>query len=192
MSAPSTFSLSNVYRALGMRDARVIPNIEGGKLTPVISFGTFETFAPQVVEARGIANVGLFNVLAGQYAGLSLFSTAEGGAIIESAQASNPQTWNLSPNRPWFAGIISPLSMGGRPLSSVCESTGIVVGVPPTGGATGGSNTPGGFIGDASQAMKDLWVPPGWFFWVSLFNTGGATAFASIRWREIPEGQGVA
>lgn len=191
MSAPTTFNLSNVYTALGLRDKRVIPSLEPGRLVPVISLGTLETFAPQVVEARGIVNMGLFNILAGQWVGMSLFSNAEGGCIFEGGTYSNPCIWNLAPTRPFFGAITTPFSVGGRPLASIVEQTGIIVGADPRGGALGGSNTPGNFLGD-STALKDIWVPPGWFLWVTLFNTGGATAFASMRWREISEGQGAA
>lgn len=199
MSAPiyrrggaTTFNLSSIYSALGLRDARVIPNIEGGQLVPVISLGEFRSFAPEVVEARGLFNTGLFNILGGQWVGALMLSVAEGGSIIEQAASSNPVTWNLAPARPFTGGVVSPYSQGGAPLANLVELTGINLGAFPIGSGLGGTNSSiSGFIADPS-VLEGIWVPPGWFFWAILENAGGATANVSWRWREIPEGQGSA
>lgn len=187
---PTTFNLSSVYTALGLRDARVIPNIEAGALVPIISLGEFNTFAPEVVEARGMVTHGPFNILGGQWVGMLMLAVSEGGAIIERVSVSSPAQLNLAPTRPFFGAVSTVLSMGGGPLVNLLEQTGIQLGPFPVGSALGGS--------DAGQQWNDptmlsqIWVPPGWFFWVVLLNTGAATAAVSWRWREIPEGQGVA
>lgn len=192
MSAPSTFNLSSVYRALGLRDARVIPSIATGTLTPVISLGQLETFAPEVIEARGIVNIGPFNILGGQWLGLSHFSASEGGTIIEESQNTDLCFYNLAPVKP-FAGVSHvPFAAGGRPLISLFEQTGIQVGPFPSGGTLGGSNTPSGsWPNPGISLLGRVWVPPGWFFW-SIQTGGNPNARVAWRFREMPEAQGPA
>jgi len=186
----TTFNLSSVYTALGLRDARVIPNIEAGQLFPVISLGQFNTFAPEVIESRGVVNIGPFNVLAGQWLALDMLSVAEGGSIVEHTSFSVPCIFNLAPTKPFFGGVEPVFSMGGGPLSNVLESSGIQVGAFPQGSLLGGSQTQGQWADSAF--VEQTWVPPGWHFWAVLLNTGAATAQVAWRWREIPEGQGSA
>ncbi len=198
MSAPprvaptGTYNLASVYRALGIRTPSVIPEVED-KIQATISFGEVRTFSPEVIEARGMVNpVNQAAILVGQWIGASLQSLAEGGAVIEIASFSNPATWNLAPAKPFFGVVVPPFSQGGQALQSIVEVTGINGGGFPIGSTFGGSNTTSGGVFD-SRLVEGVWVPPGWWMWVILQGTGaGATQGVAWRWREIPEGQGVA
>jgi hypothetical protein len=189
VSAPTTFNLSQFYRAIGMRDPRVIPNVEGATLVPVISLGTFNSFAPEVIEARGFMNSGPHNLFAGQWLGISHQSTAPGGVVIEGLSGSDNTIWNLAPNKPFTGTPVAPFSMGGQPLISLFEQTVPVAGPPPLGGALGGTNTPVGVIGP--NILADVWIPPSWFLWAILLGAN-AYSYAGWRFREVPEAQGPA
>lgn len=194
MSSPryvpgSTFNLSSVYRALGIRDARVIPNVGAAQLVPVVNLGNFETFAPQVVEARGMAASGPHNVLGGQWFALSLQSTAPGGTIIEQTSVGDNATLNIAPQKPFAGALETPFTMGGQPISSLIESSGIQTGASPNGVTLGGSAT-GPLSGNLVEIGVNIWVPPGSFFWVVMFQNPNARA--GWRFREVPESQGPA
>lgn len=186
---PTTFNLSEVYRALGMRDPRVIPDVAPGMLVPVIILGTFESFAAEVIEARGFVNQGPFNILAGQWVGLSHQSTAPGGTIIEELSCSDGSTLNMAPAAPFGAPAFFPFTTGGQPISSLFQVTGIQVGAAPNGFALGGTACNPLLASGARAIAATMWVPPGWWFWVIL-GAGTATAFANWRFREMPEQQG--
>ena len=189
MSQQTTFNLTDLYRALGLRDQRVIPNVEGGQVVPIISLGEFRSFAPEVIEARGFVNAGPFNILAGQQLALSMLSAAPGGTIIEVMSSSDLITWNIAPVKPFTGSLVQPFSMGGQPLSNLFEVTGIVLGGIPTGSSLGGSNTPAAVFG--SNILADVWVAAGSYFW-GIQNPPNPTSYFSWRYREIPTAQGPA
>lgn len=188
---PTTFNLSDVYRALGLRDPRVLPSIKAGELTPIISLGEFNTFAPEVIEARGFISQGFFNVLGGQWVGVFQQSTAPGGTVIEELNCGDGTTFNLAPQRPFTAAPALVLSTGGQPIISLFEVTGINIGPAPSGQALGGSASNPSIASGARAILGNVWVPPGWFWWVIMFGAN-PNAYAQWRFREMPEAQGPA
>lgn len=187
-AAPTTFNLSQLYRALGVRDPRVIPNMEGGTLIPTVSLGEFRSFAPEVIEARGFFNSSALNILGGQWVGIEHQSTAPGGTVIEAMGSADNVTWNLAPIKPFAGAPIQPFSIGGQVIQSLFEGTGINVGPFPTGISLGGTNTNAPTLGAQTAIVADLWIPPSWWFWAIMGPN--PTAFVSWRFREVPESQG--
>ncbi len=193
MSGASTYNLSNVFRALGIRDPRAIPTIAGAMLAPVVVLGTFEAFAPQVIEARGYISAALQNVLLGQSYAVSHQSTAPGGTIIENIVTSDGATLNLAPVKPFTGSVVVPFTMGGQVISSIFEQSGIVVGPLPSGASLGGSNTDSLHYEASKFLGGNIWIPPSWFFWAMQPTTSPNTnAWFAWRFREIPQSQGPA
>lgn len=192
----STFDLSALYSTLGVRSKNAIAQIDPGLLLPVIVMGNVETFAPAVIEARGCIGQPELAVGINQYDAFSLFAVAAGGAIIEQIDhGENTATLNyainVAPNRPFTGAVLSTdrvLSMGGRPIAAIVEY--INAGnPPPVGNLLGGSRT----VSDAPTLESGIWVPPGWFFWITFSNPSLVTPQSyrlSFRWRELLEAQG--
>lgn len=197
MSAPSTFDLSALYSALGVRSKNALAKIDPGLLLPVIVMGNVETFAPAVIEARGVIGATEDQSAANNWAAYSMFSTAPGGAVVEQIThglSASQQLYflNVAPQRPFTGAVMSTnrvLSTGGRPLTSIVEF--LKAGIPrPQGNLLGGTQTQS----ETPELAAGIWVPPGWFFWIVFENTtaGVQTFNMSFRWRELLEAQGAA
>lgn len=171
-----------------------------GEMTPVIVVGQVETFAPAVIEARGVHQLSDV-VQTARWKGQSLFSISPGGVIIESIQIGHttPATAQffykvaVTPQKPFTGDYVIDsseiLSCGGQKLSSVLEAA--VLGAPfpePQANLLGGSQSR---IWNA-ETIQNLWVPPGWYFWVITRNNSGASQSYGIgwKWRELLEPQG--
>ena len=89
VSAPTTYNLSQVYRGMGIRDPRAIPAMVAGAIVPVVNIGTVQTFAPQVLEARGVASDDLQATSAAfvKWSALTMQALSPGGTLIESVFA---------------------------------------------------------------------------------------------------------
>lgn len=194
----STYDLSSVFRALGIRTARAVPSLAAVELVPVVQVGDFSsTFAPEVIESRGITSGNLWSTPAGQWSGCYLQSLAPGGLVIEtfedrpSGAAPQPAFFQCS-SLPWVGGTFVPIfTIGG---GSVASRFNFIIGqalpLPDFAGALG----PGQFWDAATGAsplgrVLDRWyVAPGQF--VGTYIVGQVGASAVIRFREIPEAQG--
>jgi len=200
VAATGTYSLGSVYRALGIKDERIIPHIAAGELTPVIVLGNIETFAPSVIEARGLVSESGV-APAGQWIGHLILSTAPGGTIIEKVShpdvVGNPGTYyylNIGPQRPFtgFTPVGFLLSSGGRPIFSIVQNLLNQPNPPPRGENLGGSRAYS--YSSVNGIADDMWIPPGFYFWITFENQTGAGVTWALAWRfkELPEPQGPA
>ena len=195
MSSPTTYSLSSLYAALGVRAKNAFPSLKTDELTPVIVLGNIETFAPAVIEARGTIQAISDQCASNQYASYSLFAVSPGGLVVEGVDhgpnlEQQLYTINVAPQKPFTGAVMTNarvLSMGGRPLVSIVEF--LKQKIPrPQGQLLGGSQSQA----QAPVLDQGIWVPPGWYFWIVFENTtfGVQTFNMSFRWRELLEPQG--
>jgi len=207
LSPPAgSFNVSQALRALGIRDPRVIPTIQGGQVLPTISFGTFETFTPEVVEARGLLAISLDGISGvGAWRGYKMLSIAPGGSIIEAfacqPNAAGLPAFFLAIGRtdPW-PGVGLPMgntqvwTIGGQQLVNAWNNSTIQIGsIPSANNVPNSSGTgpqwPLGAVSDGNVYSR-VWVPAGWWFWIAAGQTADQRAL--VRWREIPQAQGAA
>jgi len=202
VSAPAgSYNISSALRAFGIRDQRVIPNL-GAELTPTVSLGELETFAPEVIEARGIV-LGKMAV-SGPVASvlIQILSVAPGGIILENvnmipdAPPAPGSSFYLmtGPTEPavGFATFnFPPWTIGGQALSTVVESAGPIPGFVAV--PVGGSSTPilpWPFPSMAEPGLLGrVWVPPSWWFAAVSFDCNVEIELC-VRFREIPQAQG--
>ncbi len=207
MSSPSTFNLGSVLRALGVRDPRVLPSVDPTTITPTVNFGNFNAFTGQVIEARTILNEILAPSVNGTWRGCWMLSVAPGGTIIEALGFDNLNgiQINLAPELPFNAPNVTPFSIGGQRAVNLFAVSDIDGGPnpPPTGFDFGGSGSTrrSGFgpwptlQSASSEITRDIWVPPGWYFWITYSRVSAGqpqVVFFAIRSREIPQMQGPA
>lgn len=207
LPAPAgSFNLSAALRALGIRDPRVIPALSGeGEITPVISFGTLETFSPEVIEARTIVNRLYPGASDNRYRGMAMQSIAPGGTIIENlffagtSESNSPSVRvNIAPIQP-FVGTssITPWSIGGQAAQNIYLDQEDAALPAPLGGNLGGSHSPNRewpLDSRQAQIFSRIWVPAAWWWWFSFESVAASVPqmFFVIRCREIPQSQGAA
>ena len=212
--ARSTFNLSRVYSALGVKSANVVPEVEPGKIVSTLSIGGVSTFAPQTTEARGIVTslspATPYSSLS--YNALAVHSRAEGGIVIESLSCFDQGANTYFPSI-HIAAAVPPailtwtvreaLSCGGESLASVCFQSGVTASPGPTGDTQIGpdaitlqrfSLATADYDGPMPpDFFEGIYVPVGGALWVMVEHLGGGNASqlkAAIRWREFPQGLG--
>ena len=74
MAVPAgSFSLSTVFRMLGLRDPRVLPKIApDGELVGVVNFGNLDALVSELIEARTIVNIRMSTLAAGHWTGVAM------------------------------------------------------------------------------------------------------------------------
>jgi hypothetical protein len=189
----STFSMGQVYQALGIRDPRVNPSIPTGALLPVIVLGQLTAFTPQVIEARSTVNGGPFNLIGGQWVALLMQSIAPGGTIIEQVHAAGAFNLSIGSTKPFIGVNLTPFSIGGQQVQNLYEQTGIIAGPTVPGDISNGNAAvwPHETTIAGGPTLEGIWVPPAFFFWMTLIGPNANHQYA-MRMREIPQAQGPA
>jgi hypothetical protein len=209
-----SYSLSTVFKALGLRDPRVIPALSPGQIQGTINFGNLDALVSEVVEAREIVVSGRETAIPdNQWEAVNMLSVAPGGTIIEflAVQTVGPPpdtvrwTVNMAPvTQPFVpAGSVVPFPIGGQAVQNVWFDSGLQANPRVEGDDFPGGSRAEAYIWPTTAAEQGLlfsrvWVPPSWSFWV-LFGTqiGGLLPIGQtdswelvIRAREIPQALG--
>lgn len=198
-----SYNISAALRALGIRDPRVIPTLGGGQILPVISFGEFETFVPEVIEGRGIQTWFIVGPGANRYRELKMLSVAPGGTIIESlvlgvqgvADSSVYLITSLTEPSPGIGTAVSPWVVGGQSLSNLWIDSGQLVTPKPNfpPGTSSGVTFQLPFAPLAEpENFARVWVPAGSWFTVTFDRNTATLLQILLRFREIPQAQGAA
>jgi hypothetical protein len=193
----STYDLSAVLRALGVRTARAVPSIAATDLLPVVVVGDFSTtFAAEVVESRAVTPGTNWSSPAGFWSATYLHALSPGGIVVENfdfdpgnrGPIPNIFTCSLEP----FTGTLDQLfPIGGGSIAS--RSATIVnqplATLPDFAGALGPGLVWSNLIHNPISDMVERWyVPPGKF--IGTYQIGQLGSGPVIRFREIPEAQG--
>lgn len=194
-----SYNISSALRALGIRNPRVIPSL-GGELTPTVSLGEFESFAPEVIEARGVMLGKINPTLPATSSAIQALAVAPGGFIVENItlnpDGAPPPTARFylatAPTTFFLGGAnFPPWTIGGQALSTLILTGGGFPGI--LGLPAGGSSTPViPFPFPMLQTpglLGRVWVPASWWFAVVVFDNSAATDVC-FRFREIPQAQG--
>jgi len=194
----STYDLSAVFRALGVRTARAIPSIQDVGLVPVVQVGDFSsTFAAEVVESRGVVKGHSWTSPVGRWSAYYLQSLAPGGLVVERYVSDPGGTGNIPTvftcsSLPWAAGSFDPiLPIGGGSIAS--RGNYIIdqpLPLPDFTGVLGPGDVwgPGGFHQPLPDILERWFVPPGRF--IGQYIVGQVASSPVIVFREIPEAQG--
>lgn len=190
----TTFDLSAVYRALGVRSPNTNVILDTERLTPTIQIADMSrSFAPEAFESRAVSTIVGANVAA-EFTICQINSIAPGGIVIErvdlraatSALVALPQT-SMQIGAPLtLNNIITPtiLNVGGSPVTSTVQAgslgavpgTTIFVNLDPANGLKTFENF-GWFIPSASS-FRLVALGLNEFQWLQ------------VQWREIPQARG--
>jgi hypothetical protein len=196
-----SYNISAALRAFGLRDQRVIPNL-GQELTPTVSLGELETFAPEVIEARGVVLGKISPTGGGASVLVQFLSVAPGGIIVENVNIVpdgvppagarfHLMTAPLEPAAGFATFNFPPWTIGGQAISTLVESAGPIPGqIAIPAGGSGTPLLPFPFTSFENPGLLGrVWVPPSWWFAVVHFDNSAALSLA-VRFREIPQAQG--
>lgn len=189
MSAPTTWSMAQIYRALGVRSA-IQPNYGVSQFNPVAVVADFSnTFAPEQIEARGLLHrvEGAAGV-PGTWKGYQLHALSPGGLVVEELAIGSDLAgygWYqiaTIDQVPGGGGAIGPpMSIGGQPLTTRIEY----------GKAAPSALFPSAYFALPVVCPTDrMFVPCGSYLYFGV-TTGAPPALFTLEmwcvWREIPE-----
>jgi len=192
MASQTTFDLSQIQRALGMKTGVSLPAMEAGKLVQTMVVGDMsKSFAAEQFEARGFAT-GFASFHATQFSFAQIIANAPGGIVIERVDIKANDPLNVPIDqigiRTGFpTGLLGPIdgitfNVGGAPLSS--KVTGGNHPVRPTEAIVALDA-----IGHKTFENFSWFIPSGSAFEVGTRQVN-EVVIVNMQWREIPQAPG--
>jgi len=188
----STFDLTNIQQAMGVRSRIVNPQVSEG-IGLVLTVGDMsKSFGSQKFEARGVATAITPNVaLEGGY--LELHSVAAGGIVIEGFDVHSDDLTVFSQFTIFDTQIVNGTAstgflqqVGGQPLSTtVVGGTALIAGFPTPSITIFRDTIEGSRF---TENQLEWFIPSGNF--AAIWLAAAAVSEFQIRFREIPQSAG--
>lgn len=190
----TTFDLSAVQRALGMKVGVGLPSMQTESMAPVVVLADFSrSFAAEAFEARGVLGASQPSPPAGNRPVVELKAISNGGVVIEEVRVFNGIVAGAPGEAVRFendesaisVGVVGPLAetiidVGGEDVGSEGRSFSVV------GATTAGIPIQLNLSGLATVTNMGWFLPSGRVFRVSgEVNLTGVLSL-SIQFREIP------
>lgn len=191
----TTFDLSSVQRALGMKVGVGLPSMQTDSMMPVVLLADFSrSFAAEAFESRGVLGS---ETLSGDVLNrpvIELKAISPGGVVIEEVRVFHGVLNGLASARVTFLNQVNPIAVplapivdpeniieiGGDPVTSVGRSFALV-GEPSSAGIPVILDA-----GSAAVTNMGWFLPSGRVFRINGTLAPTSTLAASIQFREIP------
>jgi len=193
MASQTTYDLSQVHSALGMKEGNALPSVDGGAMVQTIVVGDMsKTFGAQQFEGRGYCTA-IGAATAAQEAACDLLSLSAGGVVLERIDLRCEDSFGNPASQCGFQvlpaktpldtvfGAVLVFNVGGVPVQSFPEGGAIIV-----GGTRALINL--NAIGQKTFENFGWFIPSG-----GVFRTLGPinhNLWLTMQWRELPQAPG--